>query len=727
MATLVFSAIGTLLGGPIGGAIGALAGRQVDALIFAPSARQGPRLTELSLSASSYGLAVPRQHGRVRSGGQVIWATDLVEQKDRQGGGKGRPATVTYTYSASFAVALSSRPIQGVGRIWADGKLLRGAGGDLKVGGTLRVHTGHGDQAADPLLAAAEGGQCPAYRGLAYVVFEGLQLSEYGNRIPALSFEILADSGPLDLQAMLDPVVSDCDASVTLDGLEGLTVESSPGDLLALLEPLYPLDCDACDMQLTIRPERSQAAPFALPEPAIASAPEDFGGKAGFARRRGLNREAPVSVLRHYDPDRDYLPGAQRAQGAPAPGQPRVLELPATITAAAARQLIDAAARRRVWARHSLAWRVSQLDPAIRPGTLVSLPGETGRWRVKAWEWRSDGVELMLERVAPDWPNPAGASDPGRVGSDPDLLLGPTSLVALELPWDGNPATSLPQLYAAACSPGAVWNGASLFVDQGDGALQPLGPSGRAAAITGSCLTVLPPASPLLFDRCTVVTVALTNAAASLTDATLRQLAQGANKSLIGNEIIQFQQAHPLGGGLWELSGLLRGRGGTEVAIAGHLSAEPFVLLDQALVALDPGLVGPAEQAVIAAIGLGDTAPVLSPVRLAGIGWRPLAPVHGSAVAPSGGGQVLRWTRRARGAWRWDDGVDVPLSEQREAYAVEFGQPGSPIARWESQVPTLSVAAGEWSALMTAQPSGSFAVRQVGDRAVSPPLFIAPA
>jgi len=727
MATLVFSAIGTLLGGPIGGAIGALAGRQVDALVFTPSARQGPRLTELSLSASSYGLAVPRQHGRVRTGGQVIWATDLVEQKDRQGGGKGRPATVTYTYSASFAVALSSRPIQSVGRIWADGKLLRGAGGDLKVGGTLRVHTGHGDQAADPLLVAAEGGQCPAYRGLAYIVFEDLQLAEYGNRIPALSFEILADSGPLNLQAMLDPVVPACDATVTLEGLEGLTVEGSPGDLLTLLDPLYPLDCDACDAQLTIRPERSQAAPLALPEPAIASAAEDFGGKAGFTRRRGLDTEAPISVLRHYDPDRDYQPGAQRAQGAPAPGQPRVLELPATITAPAARQLIDAAARRRVWARHSLSWRVSQLDPAIHPGTLVTLPGESGKWRVKAWEWRSEGIELMLERVAPDWPDPAGASDPGRVGSDPDLLRGPTSLVALELPWDGNPATSLPQLHAAACSSGAAWNGASLFVDQGDGALQPLGPTGRAAAILGTCVNALPAGSPLLLDRISVANISLADSSAILTDATLRQLAQGANKALIGNEIIQFTKARPVGGGQWELSGLLRGRGGSEAAIGEHLAGEAFVLLDTALVALDPGLVGPPEQATIAAIGLGDAVPVQSPVRLAGIGWRPLSPVHGTATVPAGGGLILNWTRRARGAWRWEDGVDAPLNEQREAYAVEFGLPGAPLARWDSASPSLTLAATEWSALQAAQPAGIFAVRQVGDRAVSLPLIIAPA
>ena len=52
-----------------------------------------------------------------------------------QGGGKGKPKVTTYSYTASFAVALASRPIAGIGRIWADGNLLRGAAGDLKTGG----------------------------------------------------------------------------------------------------------------------------------------------------------------------------------------------------------------------------------------------------------------------------------------------------------------------------------------------------------------------------------------------------------------------------------------------------------------------------------------------------------------------------------------------------------------------------------------------------------------
>ena len=53
---------------------------------------------------------------------------------------------------------------------------------------------GFGDfQLIDPLIAAAEGALAPAHRGLAYAVFEDLPLETFGNRIPSLTFEVIAD------------------------------------------------------------------------------------------------------------------------------------------------------------------------------------------------------------------------------------------------------------------------------------------------------------------------------------------------------------------------------------------------------------------------------------------------------------------------------------------------------------------------------------------------------
>lgn len=723
MATLLFTAIGTIVGGPLGGAIGALAGRQVDAMIFAPGPREGPRLNELAVTTSSYGIAVPRQFGRMRVAGQIIWATDLVERREKRGGGKGKPSTVTYSYSASFAVALSSRPVQQIGRVWADGKLLRGAGGDLKVAGTFRFHPGSGDQAPDPLIAAAEGAErCPAFRGVAYAVFEDLDLSEYGNRIPALTFEVMADTGTLTMADLLDGVVADTDAAVPLPVLTGLTVEGSPAEILAALDPFFPVDCDACDTLLALRPERGQAAPIALPEAATSDDAEDFGGNAGFASKRARDTDQPVAILRYYDVDRDYQPGAQRAAGRPLPGQPRSVDLPAALDAAAARGLIDQAALRAQWARHSIAWRTTQLDPAVRPGALVTLPDHPGLWRVQEWEWRKSGVDLLLVRRMPDLSGPASAADSGRANPAPDLAAATTLLAACELPWDGNPATPVPLLLAVASSASPNWGGASLFVDQGDGALLPLGPSGRDRATIGLALDVLPPANPLLFDRTSRVTVELAGPDLDLAPATQRQLAMGVNRALLGAELIQFAQARALGSGRWELSGLWRGRGGTEAAVSGHAAGERFILLDGSDQPLDPDLVGLTPHTAIAAVGLGDPAPVIAEIALRGIGVAPPAPVHADWQAAPDGGAILRWVRRARGAWQWDNAAETPLNEQRELYEVTFGPPASPLRRWEVVTPTLALSAADLASLQSLDSAGLLYIRQRGDRGTSPPL-----
>ena len=165
MATLLLSAVGTLIGGPLGGAIGGLIGRGVDSVVFGGGRREGPRLKELAATTSSYGAALPRHFGRMRVAGAIIWATDLVEHSQTQGGKGG--SVRTYSYTASFAVALASRPIAGIGRIWADGKPM-----DISSV-TWRWYSGDETQTADPFIAARMGAAgTPAYRGTAYVVFE---------------------------------------------------------------------------------------------------------------------------------------------------------------------------------------------------------------------------------------------------------------------------------------------------------------------------------------------------------------------------------------------------------------------------------------------------------------------------------------------------------------------------------------------------------------------------
>ena len=215
MATLVLSAAGAALGANVGGAVlglsgmvigravGATVGRLIDQRLLGGSdAVETPRLDRLQVTGAGEGAAIPRLWGRVRVGGQIIWASDFQEipgRSRRTKGGLGPRVTEDSRYTVSLAVALCEGPITGLGRIWANGTEV--AQTDL----TLRLYKGDDDQEPDSKILAIEGA-APAYRGTAYVVIEDMDLGPFGNRVPSLAFEVIRAaraSGQPTLQSAL--------------------------------------------------------------------------------------------------------------------------------------------------------------------------------------------------------------------------------------------------------------------------------------------------------------------------------------------------------------------------------------------------------------------------------------------------------------------------------------------------------------------------------------------
>jgi len=192
----------------IAGAVATVAGSYIDARLFGPGPQkvEGPRLDSLKVQASTEGAAIPEIAGRVRLAGQIIWATkfkEVAKTETSGGGGKGGGGstveTTTYTYHANFAVGLCEGQIDRIGRIWADGKQL-----DMK-GVTMRLHRGGFGQSPDSLIEGKEGStNTPAYRGTAYAVFESLEITQFGNRLPQLTFEVFRRVSPSDGSGLED-------------------------------------------------------------------------------------------------------------------------------------------------------------------------------------------------------------------------------------------------------------------------------------------------------------------------------------------------------------------------------------------------------------------------------------------------------------------------------------------------------------------------------------------
>ena len=206
MATILLSAAGAAIGGSIGGTVlglssvalgrfvGATVGRLIDQRLMGAGSDvvETGRIERFRLTGAGEGDPVAQVYGRMQVAGHVIWATQFSEAVTVSGGGKGSPPTPktrSYSYSVSLAIALCEGEISSVGRVWADGVEVS------RDNLNMVVYHGTQDQLPDPKMEAVEGaGQVPAYRGTAYVVFEDLQLEQFGNRLPQFNFEVTRPS-----------------------------------------------------------------------------------------------------------------------------------------------------------------------------------------------------------------------------------------------------------------------------------------------------------------------------------------------------------------------------------------------------------------------------------------------------------------------------------------------------------------------------------------------------
>lgn len=200
--------VGTVVGGvvgfflpPVGLSLGAAVGGALGDLVAPPKTPtiEGPRLSDLSVQTSTYGAPIPRVYGTITLAGNLIWLENnkLKEKSKKSGGGKGGgkgggAKTRTYTYSATFAVALCQGPIVGVRRLWLGPNLVYDAGAtdhetiraSNQAASLFTLYPGSDTQGPDPRIQATIGvNHTPAWRGLAYLVISDLPLAKYGNSL----------------------------------------------------------------------------------------------------------------------------------------------------------------------------------------------------------------------------------------------------------------------------------------------------------------------------------------------------------------------------------------------------------------------------------------------------------------------------------------------------------------------------------------------------------------
>jgi len=672
MATLVLTTVGTLVGGPIGGAIGALIGQRIDGELFKPKGREGPRLTDLKFQTSSYDSQIPRVFGTMRVAGCVIWSTDLIESRSTSHH-KGQPSTTTYSYSASFAVLLSGRAVQGVGRIWADGNLLRGAAGDFKVATGFRLYLGGEDQAVDPLIASIEGaGVTPAQRGCAYAMFENMPLGDFGNRIPSLTFELIADAGPVDVGMIAADIaggaIADAGVVAALDGFSAYG-----GSARAVAEML------ASASGARFVAEGGALGMTDADSPIVAVADGGFAVTGQQAARRtiaAIERSPKTLSVAYYDPARDYQTGVQRARRPGAGTRDDRIDLPAALGAGAAKALAETLVRRAETEREQRIVAMPAEAAGMAPGSLVAIDGEGGAWRVVEAALEGMVTTLTCVRVTP--PGPIASASPGRALPAPDRVAGTTILRVAELPALGDSPLAAPRLSVMASGAGAGWRRAALLYSLDDGASWRDGGETAAPAIIGALASAPAAAPATLADLANSFDVDLARAGMALGDADEAALDRGGNLALVGGELLQFGRAEQIGPARWRLSHLWRGRRGTEAAAGTQATGDRFVLLTpDAVATIDLPVAAIGSTVRVLASGIGDTVgPVEADCAVDGASVRPPCPAQ-LRLEVIAGAPTLTWARRSRAGFRWIDGGDVPLAEESEAYRVTITPPAS--------------------------------------------------
>jgi len=205
MASVVFSSlgqsIGSNLGGAVGGAIGSVVGSIIGEALFPSGAdRFGPRSDNLKVISSTFGKDINKIYGTARTSTNIIWSTDLIETATEQSGKGSGPSFTTYSYAGNFAVGVCEGEILGISKIWADSILIYNKSHDATPAeiiesklsfDSISIYTGTEDQLPDALIESYEGvGNVPAFRGLSYIVFEGLDLEKFGRRLPIITVEV---------------------------------------------------------------------------------------------------------------------------------------------------------------------------------------------------------------------------------------------------------------------------------------------------------------------------------------------------------------------------------------------------------------------------------------------------------------------------------------------------------------------------------------------------------
>ena len=375
--------------------------------------------------------------------------------------------------------------------------------------------------------------------------------------------------------------------------------------------------------------------------------------------------EMPPQInLTFYDYAKDYQQGTVRSRRmyyTEALGEETV-NLPIVMTKAEAQQIVDELLMQ-IWLnRASYSTQVQNKWSTIRPAHILEtvVNGIKRVWQVTKVDY--DGGLAKLEGK--------GFKAPQIIKKeviDPAVNLvtpGEISLYLLDLPLLTE--TDGPGFYAAAAA-GKNYKDVLLFKELiSESLIDTL----EIPATAGTANTILEDGQTYFFDAANTVDVTLVYG--DLSSMPESDVLNGANAALLGDEIIQFKTATLIAENKYRLSGLLRGRKGTEWATGIHAAGERFVLLDSSTIKPETLNLSDIGKEITYKYGYANTEGTEIKFTATGRGYKPYSPCHITGSRDSSGNLTINWIRRTRIGGEWQDNIDALLSETNEAYEVDI-------------------------------------------------------
>jgi hypothetical protein len=388
-----------------------------------------------------------------------------------------------------------------------------------------------------------------------------------------------------------------------------------------------------------------------------------------------------IDAATHYEKGHQYA-----GQEVTASQHRIVVQLALSLTADEARQIAEKHLSRAWVGRHRLHFPLPPDYSNLEPADVVTIEKGTASHTVRIEEGSNeDGVLKLVGRTEDASTYQSNALGAELPTEPPDIEWpGHTRLWVIDTnPW--TPLQNSPTVVVAVHGSADGWHGAMV---RRSSALYGLKNWGifTNTAVVGRTTSVLADVNRTgLWDDANTVVVKLTDPDATLDTYTKAEVLAGeAHPALIGDEIVFWTDADQDSDGFWTLSGLLRGRRGTEWATGTHVNGDLFVVLDSSLV--DFGSIPIAEQSVeseFSAVSLGTVGTESSYYTMTPEfrSLKPWGPCRPTGTRDGSNDLTIGWTRRARisgNAWTSAVGQTVPLDEGSESYEIDILDPASP-------------------------------------------------